>query len=151
MSFPSQSAQFMIKASVVAMLSLWVVGCSENKSSQCVKLIGVANQAVNSIESVTAPAEGANNIEALNKIINVADDTNKAMKELPLTDEKLKEFRGRFTTMYTDTSTATRALVTAANNKETAASQKAYEDLKTSTSKESPLVDEVNGYCSAGG
>jgi hypothetical protein len=109
MSFPSQSAQFMIKASVVAVLSLWVVGCSETKSSQCVKLIGVANQAVNSIEAVTQPAEGANNIEALNKIISVADDTNKAMKDLPLTDEKLKEFRGRFTTMYTDTSAATRA------------------------------------------
>jgi hypothetical protein len=151
MSFTSQSAQFMIRASIVAMLGLWVAGCSENKSAQCVKLIGVANNAVNSIEAVTAPAGGNNNIEALNKIISVADETNKSMKDLPLTDERLKDFRGQFTTMYADTSAATRALVAAASSKDAAASQKAFEQLKASTSKESPLVDAVNGYCSTGG
>jgi oligoendopeptidase F len=154
MSFPSQSAQFMIRASIVTILGAGIVSCSENKSAQCAKLIGVANQAVNSIETVTAPVGSngsSNNIEALNKIITVADDTNKAMKDLNLTDPKLQEFRGRFTTMYTATSTATRDLVAAANNKDAAASQKAYEALKTSTSQESPLVDEVNGYCSTGG
>jgi len=33
--------------------------------------------------------------------------------------------------------------------KDTAGSQKAYDDLKASTSQESPLVDEVNQYCNA--
>jgi hypothetical protein len=155
MSFTRQSTQWMIRASIVAMVGIGMVGCSENKSAQCAKLIGVANRAVNEIESVTAPVgsgtDGSNNIEALNKIIRVADATNKEMRDLNLTDQQLQDFRGRFTTMYTETSDATRALVAAANSKDAAASQKAYEALKTSTSKESPLVDAVNNYCSTGG
>jgi hypothetical protein len=154
MSFLSQSSspfphQFMVKASIVAALSFWLVGCSENRSSQCVKLIGVANQAVNSIEAVTAPSS-ADSIEALRKIAVVAEDTNKAMRDLSLTDGKLIEFRDRFTAMYEATSAATQSLIQSSSIKDTAASQKAYEDLKASTSQESPLVDEVNQYCNAG-
>ncbi|MBW4516934.1 MAG: hypothetical protein KME11_17125 [Timaviella obliquedivisa GSE-PSE-MK23-08B] len=139
----------MVKASIVAALSFWLVGCSENRSSQCVKLIGVANQAVNSIEAVTAPSS-ADSIEALRKIAVVAEDTNKAMRDLSLTDGKLIEFRDRFTAMYEATSAATQSLIQSSSIKDTAASQKAYEDLKASTSQESPLVDEVNQYCNAG-
>lgn len=150
MLFLNQSPyQFMVKASVTAALSLWLVGCSENRSSQCVKLIGVANQAVNSIETVTTPSS-ADSIEALKKISVVAEDTDKAMKDLKLTDGKLVSFRDRFTTMYESTSAATRSLIQSSSVKDTAASQKAYEDLKASTSQESPLVDEVNQYCNAG-
>lgn len=153
MSFLSQSLyqfsnQFIVRASVAAALGLWLVSCSENRSSQCVKLISVANQAVNSIEAVTAPSS-ADSIEALKKIAVVAEDTNKAMKDLKLTDEKLVAFRNRFTTMYESTSAATRSLIESSSVKDTVASEKAYEDLKASTGLESPLVDEVNQYCNA--
>jgi len=149
MLFPSQvSYQFMVKASVAAALGLWLVGCSENRSSQCVKLIGVANQAVNSIEAVTTPSS-ADSIDALKKIAVVAEDTNKAMKDLKLTDGKLMGFRDRFTTMYESTSAATQLLIQYSTVKDTAGSQKAYDDLKVATSQESPLVDEVNQYCNA--
>lgn len=150
MSFLSQSPyQFMVKASITAALGLWLVGCSENRSSQCVKLIGVANQAVNSIEAVTTPSS-ADSIDALKKIAVVAEDTDKAMKDLKLTDEKLVAFRDRFTAMYESTSAATQSLIKASSVKDAATSEKAYEALKVSTSQESPLVDEVNQYCSAG-
>lgn len=140
--------RFVARASIVAMLGLWLASCSENRSAQCVKLIGVANQAVNSIESVTAPT-GADSIEALRKIAAVAEDTNRAMGELNLTDAELVKFRDRFTAMYQATSAATQALIASSTVKDTAASQKAYEDLKASTSQESPLVDAVNDYCNA--
>ncbi len=150
MSFLSQSPyRFMVKASVAVAIGLWLVGCSENRSSQCVKLIGVANQAVNSIEQVTAPSS-ADSVEALGQIAVVAEDTDKAMKALNLTDGKLVAFRDRFTAMYAATSTATRSLIDSSKIKDKATSQKAYEDLKASTSQESPLVDEVNKYCNAG-
>jgi hypothetical protein len=149
MLFPSQVPYpFMVKASVAAALGLWLVGCSENRSSQCIKLIGVANQAVNSIEAVTAPSS-ADSIEALKKIAAVAEDTNRAMKDLKLTDGKLIGFRDRFTTMYESTNAATQSLIRSSSVKDTAGSQKAYDDLKASTSQESPLVDEVNQYCNA--
>jgi hypothetical protein len=151
MSFLSQpTRRFIVRASVVSALGLWIVGCSETKTSQCVKLIDVANKAVNDIEAVTAPA-GSDNIEALTQIATVAERTNKEMQALNLTDPKLKEFRTRFTTMYSDTSAATRNLINAATNKDTATSQQAYESLKQSTSRESPLVDDVNRYCSSAG
>jgi hypothetical protein len=140
--------RFVARASIVAMLGLWLASCSENRSAQCVKLIGVANQAVNSIEAVTAPT-GADSIEALKKIAAVAEDTNRSMGELNLSDPELVKFRDRFTTMYQATSAATQALIQSSTVKDTAASQKAYEDLKASTSQESPLVDEVNSYCNA--
>lgn len=150
MSFQSLSSyQFMVKASITAALGLWLVGCSENRSSQCVKLIGVANQAVNSIEAVTTPSS-ADSIDALKKIAVVAEDTDKAMKDLKLTDEKLVAFRDRFTAMYESTSAATQSLIKASSVKDAATSEKAYEALKVSTSQESPLVDEVNQYCSTG-
>ena len=150
MLFPSQSPyQFILKASVAVGLGLWLGGCSENRSSQCVKLISVANQAVNSIEAVTTP-NSSDSIEALRKIAAVAEETDKAMKDLKLTDEKLIAFRNRFTAMYESTSAATQSLIQSSNVKDTAASRKAYEDLKASTSQESPLVDEVNQYCNAG-
>ena len=150
MSFQSLSSyQFMVKASITAALGLWLVGCSENRSSQCVKLIGVANQAVNSIEAVTTPSS-ADSIDALKKIAVVAEDTDKAMKDLKLTDGKLVAFRDRFTAMYESTSAATQSLIKASSVKDAATSEKAYEALKVSTSQESPLVDEVNQYCSTG-
>ncbi|NJR40372.1 MAG: hypothetical protein HC781_18045 [Leptolyngbyaceae cyanobacterium CSU_1_4] len=150
MSFLIQSPySFMVKALIAAALGFWLVGCSENRSSQCVKLISVANQAVNSIEAVTAP-NSADSIEALKQIAVVAQETNTAMKDLKLTDGKLVEFRDRFTAMYEATSAATQSLIESSSVKNTAASQKAYEDLKVSTSQESPLVDEVNQYCNAG-
>ena len=150
MSFQSLSSyQFIVKASITAALGLWLVGCSENRSSQCVKLIGVANQAVNSIEAVTTPSS-ADSIDALKKIAVVAEDTDKAMKDLKLTDGKLVAFRDRFTAMYESTSAATQSLIEASSVKDAATSEKAYEALKVSTSQESPLVDEVNQYCSTG-
>jgi hypothetical protein len=154
MSFLSQSpyqfpTQFIVRASVAAALGLWLVGCSENRSSQCVKLIGVANNAVNSIEAVTAPSGAESSIEALKKIATVADETKKAMTELSLTDSTLIGFRDRFVTMYEATSAATGSLIQASSAKDTAASQRAYENLKASTSQEAPLVDEVNKFCNA--
>jgi hypothetical protein len=149
MSFLSLSPhRFVARASIVAVLGLWLASCSENRSSQCVKLIGVANKAVNSIEAVTAPT-GADSIEALRKIAAVAEDTNRSMRALSLNDPELVKFRDRFTAMYEATSAATQALIQSSSVKDTAASQKAYEDLKASTSQESPLVDQVNGYCNA--
>jgi hypothetical protein len=150
MSFLSQSPyQFIVRASVAAALGLWLVGCSENRSSQCVKLIGVANKAVNSIETVTTPAGAESSIEALRKIAEVADETTKEMKGLNLTDSALTAFRDRFIIMYEATSTATRSLIQASSARDTAASQRAYDNLKASTSQESPLVEEVNKFCNA--
>jgi hypothetical protein len=152
MLFLSQSPyqffnQFIVRVSVAAALGLWLVSCSENRSSQCVKLIDVANQAVNSIKVMPTPTDAESSIEALKKVAIVADDTKKAMTEVKLTDSTLITFRDRFTAMYEATSTAARSLIQASSVGDRAASQRAADDLKASTSQESPLVDEVNKFC----
>lgn len=150
MSFLSRSPyQFMVKASAAAVWGLWLMGCTANRATECVKLIGVANQAVNSIEAVTTPAGAESSIEALKKIAIVADDTKEAMRDLNLTDPTLVAFRDRFVKMYEATSAATQSLIQASSLNDSAASQRAFENLQASTSQETPLVEEVNKFCNA--
>ncbi|MCU0569647.1 MAG: hypothetical protein MUF49_24130 [Oculatellaceae cyanobacterium Prado106] len=145
-SFTSRN---ILTVSTAIALGLLVVSCSENKASQCNKLIGVANQAVQSVEEVTSTAT-PDNIDALNRIATAAEQANQGMRNLSLGDQELRRFQERFVAMYDETNRATRALVAAAQQKDAAASQTAFEALKTATDKEAPLVDQVNQYCNAG-
>jgi hypothetical protein len=135
-----------IAVSTLATLSFLAVSCSDNKVSQCNKLIKVANEAVSAVQTVTQNAN-PDNVEAMSKIAETADTAKSNMQALQLGDGKLKDFQSRFVSMYTDTSKATRDLVAAAGVKDATAAQKAFDSLKTATDKESPLVNEVNTYC----
>ena len=147
MTFLEQSVcKRSIAAITLASLSFLGVSCTDTKVSQCNKLIKVANEAVSSVQSVTQNAS-PDNVEAMSKIAGAADKAKTDMEGLQLSDEKLKGFQTRFVSMYTDTSKATRDLVTAAGAKDAAAAQKAFDALKTATDKEAPLVSEVNTYC----
>lgn len=137
--------------SMVVVIGVLVVGCSESKTSQCNKLIEVANQAVSQVQTVTQSTDPSNanpnNVQAMSKIADAADQARSQMQTLQLSDDSLKTFQQRFVTMYTETSQATRDLVAAANASNPENAQKAFNALKTATDKESPLVDEVNRYC----
>ena len=135
-----------IAFSALICLGFLVTSCTDNKVSQCNKLIKVANGAVSSVQSVTQNAT-PDNVEAMTKIADAADKAKSDMQGLQLGDEKLKDFQSRFITMYTDTSQATRDLVKAAGAKDAASAQKAFDSLKTATDREAPLVSEVNKYC----
>jgi hypothetical protein len=139
-----------IAFSALICLGLLVTSCTDNKVSQCNKLIKVANGAVSSVESVTqnaSPNNSPDNVEAMTKIAEAADKAKADMQGLQLSDEKLKDFQTRFVSMYTDTSKATRDLVKAAGSKDAASAQKAFDSLKSATDREAPLVSEVNKYC----
>ena len=135
-----------IAFSVLICLGFLVTSCSDNKVSQCNKLIKVANGAVSSVQSVTQNAK-ANNVEAMSKIADAADKAKSDMQGLQIADEKLKDFQTRFIVMYTDTSKATRDLVKAAGDKNATSAQQAFDSLKSATDREAPLVSEVNKYC----
>lgn len=135
-----------IAVSTLATLSLLAVSCTDNKVSQCNKLIKVANEAVSAVQTVTQNAS-PDNVDAMNNIAEAADKAKADMAGLQLGDEKLKALQTRFVSMYTDTSQATRELVAAAGSKDAAAAQKAFDALKTATDQEGPLVNEVNTYC----
>lgn len=143
--------------STIAAVAFVVVSCSEGKVAQCNELIDVANRAVTQVQSVTqsanpAPAPGGSaanpaNVEAMTRIATAADEARGSMENLSFGDQQLTQFQSRFVTMYTEISTATRALVASANTNNSQAAQQAFNDLKKATDKEAPLVEEVNAYC----
>lgn len=145
--------------STIAAVTFLLVSCSEGKVSQCNQLIGVANQAVSQVQSVTqettaspaaagnATANAAGNVAAMTQIATAADRARTDMEALQFNDDRLTEFKSRFIAMYTEIGNATRELVSSANAKNPEAAQRAFNELKAATEKEAPLVDEVNRYC----
>jgi hypothetical protein len=136
------------QVSTLILLSLIMASCSESKVSQCSKLIDIANRAVSGVRAVSENPK-PDSIESMNKIADVANSAKTEMEAISLSDAKLKSFQTRFVAMYTDTNKATRALVTAAQNKNAQEAQQAFNSLQSATSQESPLVNEVNSYCEA--
>lgn len=139
--------QFPRIASLVA-LGLLMASCSENKVSQCNRLIEIANQAVSGVEAVSETRQ-PDDVESMNRIADIADTAKSQMESLQLSDPQLKEYQTRFVAMYTDTTQATRDLVASVGQKDTDAARTAFDALQTATAQEGPLVNEVNTYCNA--
>ena len=119
-----------------------------SRVAQCNQLIAIANHAVSSVQDVTQHSD-TDNVAAMSDIADAADRANREMQSLQLTDRQLVGFQHRFMSMYTNTSSATRALIDAANRKDAQAAQRSFEALKTATDREAPLVEEVNRYCTS--
>lgn len=140
------SAKRIAGFSLIAAISVLAVACGESKVSQCNKLIEVANKAVGDVQDVTSSAN-PEDVNAMIKIADTADQAKSTMETLELNDEKLKGFQQRFVTMYQETSTATRSLVDAVGKQDNQAAETAYNNLQAATDQETPLVNEVNEYC----
>jgi hypothetical protein len=132
--------------SLIMAVGMLTVSCGESKVSQCNKLIEVANKAVSDVQTITASAD-SQDVSAMAKIADTADQAKASMEALELSDEKLQDFQQKFVSMYTDTSKATRDLVAAVGADNSEGAQQAYTALQTATNQETPLVNEVNGYC----
>ena len=143
--------KLILRGAVAVAVSVLAVSCSESKTSQCNKLIEVANQAVTQVQSVTQNTDPSNanpnNVQAMSKIADAADQARSQMQALQISDSNLKAFQDRFVAMYTETSQATRELVAAANANNPENAQKSFNALKAATDKEGPLVEEVNRFC----
>jgi outer membrane PBP1 activator LpoA protein len=132
----------------VAVLAI-VAGCTENKVSQCNRLIEIANRAVTDVQSVTQSAN-PQDVNAMTQIANTADRAASEMQAVKLSDQQLLSYKDRFVSMYADTSKATRNLIAAVGNQDGSAAQQAYDALQTATNQEGTLVTEVNTYCGSG-
>jgi hypothetical protein len=146
--FEKPIAKRICRVSTLVMVGFLVTSCSENKVSQCSKLIEIANRAVSGVKAVSEQPK-PDSIESMNRIADIANSAKAEMEGLQLTDNELKGFQTRFIGMYTDTNQATRDLVAAAEAKDAEAAQQAFDSLQTATSQEGPLVTEVNTYCEA--
>lgn len=134
---------------IAVALGTLATSCGASKVAECNELIEVANNAVEEVQTVAAAAQ-PEDVTAMLQIADTADQARSAMETLELSDEQLQGFQQRFITMYNETSTATRSLVSAVEAQDQAAAESAYNNLQAATGQETSLVNEVNAYCTGG-
>ena len=155
----SVSHKYTVLASVSLSIALFVTSCSENKVSQCQRLIGVVNEGTSLIDK----NKGAQVITSL-QLSKDLEFITKSIKELNLTDPKLKEFQSGFVKIFENLSQAiakaSRALGTTKAAEDSPSGrekiQKARAEIDstlttaaTTVGKQSDtLVNQMNKYCS---
>jgi ribosome-binding factor A len=144
MHFPTR---YLVLLPLAAAISLLTASCSENKISQCNKIIKIANEAVSQAKTVTNGGQ-ASDPKAMLKAAEAMEQASQKMTNLPVNDPKLKDYQTGFVRMYRDTSKATRDFVTAFNKKDRTAAEKALTNLQQATIPEKQLVGDINIYCS---
>jgi len=137
--------RFVVTMTIV-LVGVLLTSCSEGKVAQCNRLIEIANQAANQVESVTQ-SSSPEDTEAFMSIAESANNAANQLESLEIEDETLQGFQERFISLYVETSAATEELVNAVNAQDAPGAVSAYEKLERATSQEGPLVDEVNTYC----
>jgi hypothetical protein len=121
---------------------------------QCNRLIEIANRTVDEVQTITQAA-GPEDTAAHLKVAEVVDQAAGDLQSIELSDEQLQSYKQQFISMYTSTSKATRQLVNVVDGspevpviEQAQAAEQAYQELRSATSQEGPLVDNVNTYCS---
>jgi hypothetical protein len=127
-------------------LGLFLSGCSESRVSQCNHIIKVANQVVSKVNGVTQVSNPQDAV-ALKKIAGTVDEAVQQMQSVTLDDQQLQSYRDRFVTVYADAGGAARAMATAIDKQDPNSYKQGYRDFQSASSRESPLVTEVNRYC----
>ncbi|MBD2436034.1 hypothetical protein [Nostoc sp. FACHB-110] len=134
--------------SMTAMIAFLFTGCGESKVAQCNKIIKVANQAVSLSQEFSKNPQREKGSKALTEVASKIDTITNEMKALVIKDEKLQGFQGRFLKLYQDTSKGLRDTAAAIDKKNLKAANASLATLSKSSSDESAIVSEINGYCS---
>ncbi|MDZ8260180.1 hypothetical protein [Nostoc sp. ChiQUE01b] len=150
--------KYTVLASVSLSVALFVTGCTDNKVSQCQRLIRVVNAGTSLIDK----NKGAQVITSI-QLSKDLDFVTKSIAELKLTDPKLKEFQSGFVKIFQNLSQAIAKAGRALGATKTAQAsesgrekiQKARADIDsalttaTTLGKQSDtLVNQMNKYCS---
>lgn len=143
MQFPRR---YFVLLPLAAALSVLMVSCSESKVSQCNKIIKVANKAADEAKAITNGGKESDP-KAMLKAADALEKASQDMESIKVSDEKLKDYQGRFFIMYRDTSKSTRDFITAFQKKDRSAAEAAVVKLQKATALETPLVQEINKYC----
>jgi hypothetical protein len=143
MQFPRR---YFVLLPLTAALSVLIVSCSESKVSQCNKIIKVANKAADEAKAITNGGKESDP-KAMLKAADALEKASQDMESIKVSDEKLKDYQGRFFIMYRDTSKSTRDFITAFQKKDRSGAEAAVVKLQKATALETPLVQEINKYC----
>lgn len=140
-----------VLVAVASAVGITLVGCGPSKVAQCNKLIDVTNKATNELASLNQnkASNAAQATQQLDKMAGSLDKYATDMQGIELKDNKLQEYRTRFVTLYKDTATSSRQLVTAIQGKNPKAADGVLQKMDSGAKQEQTLVKEVNEYCGA--
>lgn len=141
------SMRYFVLLSLTIAFSVLTASCSENKISQCNKIIKVTKKAVDAVNSITNGGQESNP-KAMLQAAETMEKASQEMKSLKVKDEKLQNYQSRFVNMYRDTSKATREFVAAFEKKDRASAEIALLNVQRATTPEKQLVTDINTYCS---
>ncbi len=154
----SVSHKYTVIAPVSLSIALLITSCSENKVSQCQRLVRVVNAGTSLIDK----NKGTQVITSI-QLSKDLEFVTKSIKELNLTDPKLKEFQSSFAKIFQNLSQAIAVAGRALGATKTAQAsesgrakiQKARAEIDsalttaTTLGKQSDtLVNQMNKYCS---
>lgn len=137
--------QFAVVGIAIA-TSFLTVGCATGKVSQCTKMIEVVNRTVKETETVTS-AGTKGDLSTIEKLVTIFDTATKDLNSVNVSDEKLKDYKNKFFTMYQGGTEITKQLVSSIKEKK---STKVHEGLRKSRTIFSPEQDLAAGltqYC----
>lgn len=129
--------------SLGTLLSFLLVSCSENRISQCQKIILLT-------QKMAEKSENNRQTTDVKKVLQVADDfeeTAQKMKQLNLEDEQLEKYKIRFAEIYQGNADTTRQFVAALNNKDINTAKLMQNRVQQLGKKEQELGTEMNNYC----
>jgi hypothetical protein len=129
-------------------VSFLMGSCTSAKVSQCASIIKVVNQTV--IDTKTTTESGTKgDVPTIEKLVGIFDKAAKDLTSVSVTDEKLKDYQGKFLSMYQGATEINKQLVASIKEKK---STKVHEGLRKSRNIFSPERDLATGltqYCQA--
>ena len=154
----SVSHKYTVLASISLSIALFITSCSENKVSQCQRLIRVVNAGTSLIDK----NKGTQVITSI-QLSKDLEFVTKSIKELNLKDPKLKEFQSGFVKIFQNLSQAiaiaaraldvTKTADASASGREKIQKERAEIDSALTTAitlgkQSDTLINQMNKYCS---
>jgi predicted nuclease with TOPRIM domain len=136
---------------LTSIITILCISCGGGRVAQCNRIVKVANQGAELGKQLSKMGEGTQDAESLVRIYGEAstkiEQLSKNMKELDISDQKLKGFQSRFFNMYQDAKKSFDHLSSAVTTRNMTLVYQSSEELKIGTSREHDLVIDINKYC----
>ncbi|YAI82614.1 MAG: hypothetical protein ACQJCO_03340 [cyanobacterium endosymbiont of Rhopalodia sterrenbergii] len=128
---------------LVVLPSLILLSCSENRFSQCKKIISITQE-------IAKESQANRKTEDIQKALQVADSFEKAaakMRNISISDENLVKYQLEFADIYQGYAQTTREFISALQKKEINTVKLMQQQLQQLGQKEPKLGNRINSYC----
>ena len=126
-----------------------IIGCSNQKYSQCQSIIAIANAANNQAQQVTSAAsEKVVTLKSWLQAANIMRKAAQRIENLPTKDPQLIQYQENLASVFKIYSQAIYEAVKARENKNLSALKVARENAQKAEKLNQTLVAQINSYCS---